>query len=174
MVVDSWRRCRIRAQDRNANRFIAAGSESAMEASWQEVQSALESPRVTPGPDYTPAPTVTPTAEPKPTPTPMPTATPTPRPTSTPTPTPTPALTLLDLRRLVLNLINEEREKSNLQPVALGSNQSAQDHAQSMMENNISGHWGLDGMLPYMRYTLAGGQGYVAEMSAEPSSILLP
>ena len=31
------------------------------------------------------------------------------------------------------------------------------------MENNVSGHWGVDGMLPYMRYTLAGGQGYVAE-----------
>ena len=148
---------------RNANRFIAAGTEGATEATWQEVQSALEQPRTTPGPNYTPEPTVTPTPEPTPTATPMPTPTATPRPTRTPTPTPTPAPTLLDLRHLVLDLINEERKKNNLQPVALGNNSAAQDHAESMMENNVSGHWGLDGMLPYMRYTLAGGQGYVAE-----------
>ena len=148
---------------RNANRFIASGTEGAAEATWQEVQSALEQPRSAPGPNYTPAPTVTATPEPTPTPTPSPTATPTPRPTRTPTPTPTPAPTLLDLQYLVLELINEERKENNLQPVALGNNSAAQDHAESMMENNVSGHWGLDGMLPYMRYTLAGGQGYVAE-----------
>ena len=126
-------------------------------------------PLWTPTPSLAPTtpqpPTATSTLVPTPTntSTPYPTATPTPRPTRTPTPTPTPAPTLLDLRDLVLELINEEREKNNLQPVALGNNSAAQDHAESMMENNTGGHWGLDGMLPYMRYTLAGGQGYVAE-----------
>ena len=148
---------------RDAHRFMVAGAEGAVEASWQEVQFALERPRASPGPNHTPAPTVTPTAEPTPTATPTPGPTYTPRPTSTPIPTPTPTPTLLDLRSLVLDLINEEREKHNLRPVTLGNNSAAQDHAESMIENNVSGHWGLDGMLPYMRYTLAGGQGYVAE-----------
>ena len=107
---------RCGAGTRDAHRFVVSGPEGAVEATWREVQFALERPRVTPGPDHTPAPTVTPTAEP------TPTATPTPRPTSTPVPTPTPTPTLLDLRHFVLDLINQDREKHNLRPVALGDN----------------------------------------------------
>ena len=38
-----------------------------------------------------------------------------------------------------------------------GSNNAAQLHAESSLQNCISSHWGLDGLKPYMRYSLAGG-----------------
>ena len=63
----------------------------------------------------------------------------------------------------MLDLINQARTENGLGSVTLGSNRSAQDHAKSLLANNHSGHWGLDGLLPYMRYTLAGGEGYAAE-----------
>ena len=139
--------------------------------------SPSPTPTVTPTPSPTPTPTVTPTPSPTPTPTPsptptltptptatpLPTDTPTPRPTSTPTPTPTPTPSVQDLRAFVLDLINQARTENGLGSVTLGSNRSAQDHAKSLLANNHSGHWGLDGLLPYMRYTLAGGEGYAAE-----------
>ena len=39
----------------------------------------------------------------------------------------------------------------------LGDNNAAQLHAESSLENCFSSHWGIDGLKPYMRYTLAGG-----------------
>ena len=41
--------------------------------------------------------------------------------------------------------------------VELGDNIAAQLHAQSALENCFSSHWGIDGLKPYMRYSLAGG-----------------
>ena len=57
----------------------------------------------------------------------------------------------------MLELINEERVAAGLNPVVLGDNIAAQLHAESSLENCFSGHWGIDGLKPYMRYTLAGG-----------------
>ena len=57
----------------------------------------------------------------------------------------------------VLELINSERRDAGLDPVALGDNPAAQIHADNMLEECFSGHWGIDGLLPYMRYSLAGG-----------------
>ena len=68
-----------------------------------------------------------------------------------------------DLRTLMLDLINQDRAVNGLTPVQLGGNPAAQAHAEELFENGFLGHWGLDGMKPYMRYTLAGGQGSESE-----------
>ena len=57
----------------------------------------------------------------------------------------------------MLELINEERTKAGVPPVTLGDNVAAQLHAESSLEGCFSGHWGIDGLKPYMRYSLAGG-----------------
>ena len=41
--------------------------------------------------------------------------------------------------------------------LALGNNRAPQVHAESALENCFGAHWGLDGLKPYMRYSLAGG-----------------
>ena len=57
----------------------------------------------------------------------------------------------------MLELINDERESAGLNPVVLGDNAAAQLHAEASLENCFSSHWGVDGLKPYMRYSLAGG-----------------
>ena len=39
----------------------------------------------------------------------------------------------------------------------IGINNAAQLHAESSLQNCTSSHWGMDGLKPYMRYSLAGG-----------------
>ena len=120
----------------------------------------------------TPTPAATATAEPTVTPTPalIPTATPTHEPTSTPHPTPTPTapavasdsdvaphLRHMEYKQYMLGLINEERTRAGLGAVVLGDNNAAQLHAEATLEHCFSSHWGVDGLKPYMRYSLAGG-----------------
>ena len=57
----------------------------------------------------------------------------------------------------MLALINAEREDAGLEPVVLGDNDAAQLHAEASLEGCFASHWGLDGLKPYMRYSLAGG-----------------
>ena len=57
----------------------------------------------------------------------------------------------------MLELINDERMDAGLNPVALGNNAAAQLHAEASLQNCFSSHWGVDGLTPYMRYSLAGG-----------------
>ncbi len=57
----------------------------------------------------------------------------------------------------MLELINAERTRAGLNPVALGDNAAAQLHAEAALEHCFSSHWGVDGLKPYMRYSLAGG-----------------
>ena len=57
----------------------------------------------------------------------------------------------------MLELINSEREKAGLGSVVLGDNAAAQLHAEAALENCFASHWGVDGLKPYMRYSLAGG-----------------
>lgn len=57
----------------------------------------------------------------------------------------------------MLGLINAERRRAGVREVALGSNAAAQLHAESMLDNCFAAHWGMDGLKPYMRYTLTGG-----------------
>ena len=77
----------------------------------------------TPAPTSTPVPTPTPEPTPAPTPTPTPAPTPTPVPTPEPTPTPTPANSqdgdLQALREEMLTLLNQERAKAGVGPLAL-------------------------------------------------------
>ena len=123
-------------------------------------------------------PTLTPTVMPQPTPSATPTATPTSAPTVTPIPTVTPTITptpkpnlpsslteseLVEAREYALKLINDARTAAGLNEVTLDDNYAAQSHADDMRANCFAGHWGSDGMKPYMRYTLAGGQQYSAE-----------
>ncbi len=106
--------------------------------------------------------TQTPVAAPLPTPTPAPD----PKPTPSPTPTPTPIVTLAPhplLRQRALDVINAERGKHGLAPVALGTNFAAQSHAEDMLEHRYGGHWWMDGKKPYMVYTEMHGYSYVNE-----------
>lgn len=57
----------------------------------------------------------------------------------------------------MLELINAERKKAGVGVVALGENIAAQLHADAALANCFSSHWGIDGLKPYMRYSLAGG-----------------
>ena len=70
---------------------------------------------------------------------------------------PSPAQRHLEEKKFMLTLINTERNKVGLGPVVLGTNIAAQLHAESSLANCISSHWGVDGLKPYMRYSLAGG-----------------
>ena len=63
----------------------------------------------------------------------------------------------IELKQLMLELINAERAAVWLTPVALGKNAVAQLHAEASLAGCFSSHWGLDGLKPYMRYSLAGG-----------------
>ena len=110
-----------------------------------------------PTPTATPLPTVTPLPTPTPTPVPMPTATPLPTATPVPTPVPPPALRELAAKEYMLELINGERAKAGVPPLVLGDNIAAQLHAEASLANCSAGHWGADGLKPYMRYSLAGG-----------------
>jgi hypothetical protein len=71
------------------------------------------------------------------------------------------------LRLFALDLINVDREKHGVPPVALGFNESAQIHAEDALNNGyLVGHWTADGRKPYMLYRQAGGTGIVGENAA--------
>ena len=130
------------------------------------VPTPTPEPTPTPAPTPTPLPTAAPTPTPVPTPTPTPvppppTATPAPTPTPTlaptPTPLPPPAQRYSSAKEYMLELINAERAEANAPPVVLGDNIAAQLYAESSLGDCTAGHWGIDGLKPYMRYTLTGG-----------------
>ena len=74
-----------------------------------------------------------------------------------------------DGKQLMLDLINYERQNAGLDPVTLGNNTAAQAHADAMLQDCFSSHWGLDGLKPYMRYSLAGGYQRNLEQGIGPS-----
>ena len=88
---------------------------------------------------------------------------PQPIPAATPDLTLLPAAGLTEAKEYMLGLINDARRQHGLAPVVPGDNPAAQEHAEAMLEGNFTGHWGLDGLTPPMRYTLAGGWNYVKE-----------
>ena len=77
--------------------------------------------------------------------------------TRTPATLPPPVRKHLEYKEFMLGLINAERQKAGVPPVAMGRNVAAQLHAEVSLDNCFSGHWGVDGLKPYMRYSLAGG-----------------
>jgi uncharacterized protein YkwD len=68
-----------------------------------------------------------------------------------------PSARYLDAKNYMLELINAERAKVGAPAVVLGDNIAAQLHAETSLENCSSSHWGVDGLKPYMRYSLASG-----------------
>ena len=131
-----------------------------------ECRKALATP--TPTPISTPEPpTATPTLGPPtstplppcPTATPTPTATATPTPTTTPTPSPTatpppsPDRWHHQYKARMLELINQARTQAGVPEVTMGNNIAAQLHAENSLANCVGGHWGIDGLKPYMRYS---------------------
>ncbi len=72
----------------------------------------------------------------------------------------------------MLGLINKDRQEAGLAPVTLGNNTAAQRHAEEELANGYISHWGMDGMKPYMRYTLAGGFNCEAENLSGPAILV--
>ena len=68
-----------------------------------------------------------------------------------------PAQRHLELKQLMLELINDARRAAGAPDVQLGTNAAAQQHAEQMVDGCFHSHWGLDGLKPYMRYSLLGG-----------------
>ena len=64
---------------------------------------------------------------------------------------------LEDAKTYMLNLINRERQKAGVPPVRAGTNQAAQIQVDNSIEHCFSAHWGLDGLDPDHRYSLADG-----------------
>ena len=74
------------------------------------------------------------------------------------------SVTDLDQYRLqLLGLENSDREANVLFPVVLGNNSAAQNHAEDMLRHDYISHWDTQGLTPYMRYTMAGGEAFEAE-----------
>jgi uncharacterized protein YkwD len=73
-------------------------------------------------------------------------------------------LSLAELKQYALELINDDRTKNGLTSVELSENSAAQMHADDLYGTKYnSTHWTSDGMKPYMRYTVNGGNGYVSQ-----------
>jgi len=69
----------------------------------------------------------------------------------------------ITLANYALGLINKDRAKYGLSPVALSDISSGQQHADSMEYFGYFSHWDTQGYKPYMRYTMMSGSGYMAE-----------
>ena len=63
------------------------------------------------------------------------------------------------LRNNLLQLVNEEREVAELQPVAIDdlATQIATKHAREMAKYDYVNHWNREGLKPYHQYSFAGG-----------------
>ena len=68
----------------------------------------------------------------------------------------------------MLKLINRDRALYNLPPVELDVDASAigDEYCRTQIRNRTTGHFTIDGIAPYMRYSLAGGNDGVSENAA--------
>ena len=120
-------------------------------------RTSLAAAQSTPTPQLVLAPTVAATPRPMASPSVTSINRPTPFPTAKPTSLAPPDLRHHELKLYMLELINEERVRAGVSPVTLGDNIAAQLHAENSLASCSSSHWGVDGLKPYMRYSLAGG-----------------
>ena len=76
--------------------------------------------------------------------------------------------TRITLRDEFLRIINHDRVANGLTPVALDPQASAvaDDYCRDQIRNGTTGHFGVDGLTPYMRYSFAGGNDGVSENAA--------
>jgi uncharacterized protein YkwD len=68
-----------------------------------------------------------------------------------------------DIVQYALRKINEDRARFNIPAVKLSENTAAQLEAEDMLRTRLISHYTSDGMKPYMKYTILGGKGYVAQ-----------
>jgi len=76
--------------------------------------------------------------------------------------------TRITLREHILKLINRDRQLYGLPPVALDLEASAvgDEYCREQIRTGTNGHYSIDGVPPYMRYSLAGGNDGVSENAA--------
>jgi len=84
-----------------------------------------------------------------------------------------------ELYQYALQVVNQDRKKYGLNPVALSNVSSAQNRADDMLNAEYFSHWNTDGVKPYVVYTKLGGRGNVDEnisvtMSYCPVSSCMP
>ena len=60
-------------------------------------------------------------------------------------------------KQYVMDWVNHLREGHGVDPVTLGSNPAPQIHAEESLSQCAISHWSLNGLKPYMRYTLGNG-----------------
>ena len=67
--------------------------------------------------------------------------------------------TIKDIRKNLLEMVNEEREVEKVRPVEMDelATEIATKHAVDMATNEFASHWGSNGLKPYHRYSFAGG-----------------
>ena len=77
-------------------------------------------------------------------------------------------VTKTTLREHVLKLINRDRKLYNLPPVQLDpiASAHADDFCREQIRTGTTGHYGTDGLSPYMRYSFAGGNDGSSENAA--------
>jgi uncharacterized protein YkwD len=77
-------------------------------------------------------------------------------------------VTRATLRTHVLKLINRDRQLYSLPPVQLDLPASAigDEYCRQQIANKTNGHFTVDGLTPYMRYSFAGGDDGVTENAA--------
>jgi hypothetical protein len=79
-----------------------------------------------------------------------------------------PQPSISDLKIYLLKKINEDRAKFGLPPVEMDNNNgAAQAHANELFKTQTLSHWTMDGMKPYMRYSVYGGQDNVVQNVAQ-------
>jgi uncharacterized protein YkwD len=73
-----------------------------------------------------------------------------------------------EAQRFVLGLVNRDRKKAGLEPVALdeAASKAGLRHARDMAAKGFTGHLGSDGSTPEQRYTEGGGTDFVQENAA--------
>src|SRR5512142_2835544 len=76
--------------------------------------------------------------------------------------------TRITLRQELLRLINADRQAHGLRPVALDPETSvmADEYCRTQIANGTTGHFTVDGLAPYMRYSFAGGNDGISENAA--------
>ena len=60
-------------------------------------------------------------------------------------------------RQLMLDLVNRERNRAGSPPVILSDRLEVQFHADDCQAMGVGSHWNLEGLKPYMRYSIGGG-----------------
>lgn len=76
------------------------------------------------------------------------------------------------LRAHVLRLVNNDRQLYGLQPVELDLHASAigDTYCRQQIKDGTNGHFTIDGLAPYMRYSFGGGNDGVSENAASWSA----